>query len=291
MTARGIALVRGERQLRLKWHKLRRAAGLAAHDRESLEIGLARGALLEVDLRLTADDHWVCLHDATLDAETTGRGPVAAAPRRAIESLRQRDPSGAPLPTPPLFLDELTERLARHDTGARLQLDLKLDGRSIEGLARARFGAAVAPMADRFDIGAHDWQAVSDLASLAPGSRRGFDPLELLPDPEKPLLADRQAAETFAAAMLAAAPAATMLYLYHGLIRQAAALGVDLVGIAHAHGREVDCWTVDPPLDGLDELIGHLFAVGCDQLTTNAPEALETWWQRRGASCAGAPIH
>jgi glycerophosphoryl diester phosphodiesterase len=235
---------------------------------------------MEVDLQLTADDHWVCLHDLTLDAETTGTGSVAAATRKMIERLRQRDRDGAPLTTPPLFLDELLLALSRHGNAARLQLDLKLDGRSIEGVARARFGALVAPQATRVDIGAHDWQAVVELASLAPGCSTGFDPLGLMPDPDAPRFGDRAAAEAFAAAMVRAAPAAGMLYLYHGMISEAASLGVDLVGIAHAHGREVDCWTVDPGLDGLEHLIRHLFEVRCDQLTTNAPMALEAWWQR-----------
>lgn len=280
MTRRGVELRHGNRAMRLKWHKLRHAAHLPGHNRLSLAKGLAAGALMEVDLQLTEDDHWVCLHDLTLDAETTGTGPVAAASRKAIGRLRQRGRDGAPLDTPPLFLDELLEELSHHASGARLQLDLKLDDRSLDGVARARFGAAVAPQATRVDIGAHDWQAVVELASLAPGSSAGFDPLELMADPDAPVLGDRAAAEAFAQAMLAAAPAATMLYLYHGMITEAAGLGVDLVGIAHANGREVDCWTVDPDLDGLEPLLRHLFEVGCDQLTTNAPVELEAWWQR-----------
>lgn len=279
MTASGLALRQGSQAIRLKWHKLRDRPDRAPHDRDSLAIGLARGALLEVDLQLTGDDHWICLHDATLEGETTGSGAVAATPRRVIESLSQRHQDGSPLASPPLFLDELVANLAECPNGSRLQLDLKLDGCGLSGLARTRFGTLVAPLADRVDIGAHDWQAVTELSSLAPGSRPGHDPLELLPDPDDPALADRAAALAFADAMLETAPAATMLYLYHGLLTQAAAMGVDLVGIAHAHGREVDCWTIDPGLAGLEPLIRHLFATGCDQLTTNAPEALEAWWQ------------
>ena len=279
MTGSGLTLRHGDRAIGLKWHKLRNRPDRAPHDRDSLAIGLARGALMEVDLQLTGDDHWVCLHDATLEGETTGSGPVAATPRRAIEGLRQRHQDGSPLATPPLFLDELTAALAKSSGGSRLQLDLKLHGSCLTGLARARFGALVAPLADRVDIGAHDWQTVTELGSLAPGSRPGFDPLELLPDPDDPALADRAAALAFADAMLETAPAATMVYLYHGLITRTAALGVDLIGIAHAHGREVDCWTIDLGLAGLEPLIRHLFATGCDKLTTNAPEALEAWWQ------------
>ena len=280
MIVHGVRLSRGDRTIRLKWHKLRRAPQLPAHDRQSLADGLAAGALMEADLQLTADDHWVCLHDATLDRETTGTGPVAAATRKAIERLWQRDQVGTVLGTPPLFLDELLHELFRHAGGARLQLDLKLDARSIEGVARARFGALVAPQATRIDIGGHDWRAVVDLAALAPGCGIGFDPLELVADPDAPVLGDRATAEAFAQAMLAAAPDATMLYLYHGMISEAAVHGVDLVGIAHSHGREVDCWTVDPGQDGLEPLLRHLFEVGCDQLTTNAPVELEAWWQR-----------
>lgn len=273
----GLALEADGHRIRLKWHVLRRAAQLPAHDRQSLALGLARGAMLEVDLQLTADDHWVCLHDETLDRETTGSGRVATASRRQIEALSQRGPDGAATDAPPLFLDELARALARSGRGARIQLDLKVDRRALEGPARARFGAAVAPLAERFDIGAHDWQAVRELASLAPGSRPGFDSLELIAAHG---FTDRQAAERFAALMLEAAPEARMLYLYHRLITSAATQGVDLIGIAHAHGREVDCWTIDPGLDGLEALLRHLFAVGCDQLTTNAPEALEAGWRQ-----------
>lgn len=275
--AKGLFLAAARHRIRLKWHVLRSAPGLAAHDRDSLALGLARGALMEVDLQLTSDDHWVCLHDETLEAETTGSGRVAMANRAQIEQLRQRGPDGRPMPSPPLFLDELSGMLGQAGGAARIQLDLKVEQRAFKGAARARFGAAVAPLASRFDIGAHDWAAVQELAALAPGCRPGFDPFELAPAHR---FADRETAGSFARLMLEAAPEASMLYLYHGLVTSAADLGVDLVGIAHAHGREVDCWTIDPGLDGLEPLIRHLFAVGCDQLTTNAPEALETWWRQ-----------
>lgn len=273
----GTALLTEGGRIRLKWHRLRDAADRASHDRASLAEGLARGALLEVDLQLTGDSHWVCLHDATLEAETTGRGPVAGASRRAIEGLRQRHQHGRALPDPPLFLDELAERLAASTTGARLQLDLKLDRRALDGPARARFAAAVAPLAERFDLGGEDWPLVQELAALAPGILPGFEtwPLAL-----GGRLADRGAAERFAEAMVEAAPEAAILYIHYRLIPEAASFGVDLVGTAHGHGHEVDAWTIDPGLEGLDGLLRHLAEAGCDQITTNAPLALEAIWQR-----------
>ncbi len=241
-------------------------------------LGLGRGALLEVDLQLTDDSHWVCLHDATLDGETTGSGPVAGRSRFEIEQLKQRHPDGRVLAAAPLFLDELAERLAAAATGARIQLDLKLDRRALDGLARARFKAAVAPIAGRFDLGGEDWALVQELAALAPGIRPGFETSPLAGGKG---LADRGAAERFAAAMVEAAPEAAILYMHYRLIPAAAAFGVDLVGIAHGHGHEVDAWTIDPGIAGLDGLLQLLAETGCDQITTNAPLALEALWRQR----------
>lgn len=273
----GIALQAGDHRIRLKWHRLRHAADVASHDRASLARGLARGALLEVDLQLTDDSHWVCLHDATLEGETTGKGPVAAATRPCLEKLRQRHQDGRVLDGPPLFLDELAAALAASTAGSRIQLDLKLDRRAIDGPARARFKAAVGPIAERFDLGGEDWQAVQELAALTPGIRPSFETWPLVHGGG---FADRADAERFAREMLAAAPEAVLLYIHHPLVTAAAALGIELIGAAHAAGREVDCWTIDPDLAGVTDLLHHLAAVGCDQITTNAPEALEGLWQQ-----------
>src|SRR5581483_1048754 len=42
---------------------------------------------IEIDVRLTADDEPVVLHDATLDRTTTGRGPIAALDAAAVGRL------------------------------------------------------------------------------------------------------------------------------------------------------------------------------------------------------------
>ena len=82
---------------RLKWHQLRRRRSDPVFLRANLEAALQTGAACEVDLVATADGHFLCLHDLTLDAETTGTGPVAALDRIEIERLRQRAPDGRPL--------------------------------------------------------------------------------------------------------------------------------------------------------------------------------------------------
>src|SRR5262252_4496483 len=98
----------GERgRVRLKWHMLRRRKSDAPFLRQNLSAALQGGAPCEVDIAFTADGHAVCLHDATLDRETTGHGRVAEHSRLDIERLRQRTPYGATLDSPPLFVDEI----------------------------------------------------------------------------------------------------------------------------------------------------------------------------------------
>ncbi|MDO5629646.1 MAG: glycerophosphodiester phosphodiesterase family protein [Mobilicoccus sp.] len=80
---------------------------------------------LESDLRLTADGHLVCFHDATLDRVTDGRGPISALTLAQVRRLRVE---GAELiPT----LDEALE--AFPDTF--FSVDLK-DHRAIAPLVR-----------------------------------------------------------------------------------------------------------------------------------------------------------
>ena len=112
---------------RLKWHKLKRKRSDAPFLRQNLAAGLTAGAALEVDLVVTADGHFLCLHDLTLDAETTGTGPVAAATRAEVARLRQRGSNGEVLDEPPLFLDEVAAIVSRlgRDSGGLTQIDVK----------------------------------------------------------------------------------------------------------------------------------------------------------------------
>src|SRR5687768_8946452 len=81
----GIAVETGPHVTRLKWHRLKRSrSDLPFTPRRLLE-GLAVGASMEVDLRIHADHSFVCLHDETLDRETSGTGPIAQA---SLEHLR-----------------------------------------------------------------------------------------------------------------------------------------------------------------------------------------------------------
>ena len=72
---------------RLKWHKLRQRRDDTPFLRANLAAGLAGGAAMEVDLSATADGDFVCVHDTTLDRETTGTGLVGDWTRQALAKL------------------------------------------------------------------------------------------------------------------------------------------------------------------------------------------------------------
>ncbi|MHB8933580.1 MAG: glycerophosphodiester phosphodiesterase, partial [Bellilinea sp.] len=53
----------------------------------SFQRAIDEGAdIIETDLHLSADDNFVCIHDATLDRTTNGTGPVAD---KTLEELKQ----------------------------------------------------------------------------------------------------------------------------------------------------------------------------------------------------------
>jgi glycerophosphoryl diester phosphodiesterase len=259
---------------RLKWHKLRRRRTDPAFSRANLEAGLAARAPIEVDLVATADGHFVCLHDLTLDRETTGTGPVAAATRAAVERLRQRANDGTPLATAPLFLHELVDAARRHaspPTGL-IQLDLKEPAADITPARLDRLAATLGELAPAFIAGGAEWAAVERLAAAAPGIHKGFDPLDFH---ESSPPRDRAGFEALAALTVRTAPRVSIYYLEADLVLAGLDHGVDMVGLVTGEGAEVDAWTVDPDRPEIGRVLRRLVQAGCHQITTNDPEALD----------------
>jgi glycerophosphoryl diester phosphodiesterase len=243
--------------------------------RRNLVAGLDAGAALEVDLVLTADGHFVCLHDLTLDAETTGAGPVASARRTDLERLRQRGPDGAMLDDAPLFLDEVVAAVARHRRpgGGLVQLDMKDPPERLDDDSVARLREALGAHAGDFIAGSTDAGFLDRLRIAMPELARGYDPLALygfgkrIPD-------DRAGFEKIADEMVRLAPDAAIFYLQADLILAALRTGVDLVAAAHAAGAEVDAWTVDTTPPGVRDALTTLLDLRVDQITTNEPDML-----------------
>jgi glycerophosphoryl diester phosphodiesterase len=100
----GIAFRVGDQIIRLKWHCLRRRLSDPPFSTSRLLEGLAIGASLEVDLRLHADHGFAILHDATLERETDGAGPVRCATREQLRAFAMRR-SDCGRPERPMLLD------------------------------------------------------------------------------------------------------------------------------------------------------------------------------------------
>lgn len=106
----------------------------------AFEGAVAAGAdAIELDVRLTADDTAVVLHDETLDRTTSGQGPVHDRDARVVSAL------DAGSWFAPAFADERVPTLDRvlERFGGRIALNLELKA-SGEGADAGRLAAAVA---------------------------------------------------------------------------------------------------------------------------------------------------
>ena len=258
-------LIHDGRPVRLKWHKLKLAAGDPPFARRNLTAGLAAGASLEVDIRPLACGRFVCLHDPLLEDETTGQGAVAEADAAAVAGLRMLGSNGEA----PLLLDELVRMASAGPAApsALVQLDLHVSAAEIDGAAVAAFAAALNGAGERFILSGGDWDAVTRLGGGVAGLALGYDPTD-----------DAGEASTDAILRLVGdrAPDADTIYLYRKTIRAAHERGDDLVARLRGRGHRVDCWTID---HGDDEATADLMAAlatGCDQITTNTPRAWAT---------------
>ncbi len=258
---------------RLKWHMLRRCKSDPPFLRANLIHALRAGAPCEVDVVLTADGHALCLHDETLDRETTGTGRVADMRRADIERLRQRGPDGAVLDSAPLLLDEVVAEVTAQSSvaPALVQLDIKVSAAALTPVALKRIGGLLRRRADAFIASASSWQTVRTLVAAVPGLLAGFDPLAFYP---RSFALDAQGFRSIAARTLATAPGASMYYLEAKLILAALDRGVDLIAATARDGAQIDAWTIDADHPQLSEVLRRLIEAGCHQITSNDPERL-----------------
>jgi glycerophosphoryl diester phosphodiesterase len=268
-----ISVTRAGHRTFLKWHRARRCASDPVFTGRRILEGMALGASVEVDLVLHADDGFAVLHNLSLDRETTGAGPVRAAPAAVLRTLRLRDNAGAPIADPVMLLEDLAALIARDGAHPRalLQLDYKEDAAALTPRAVATFGRALGPVARHFILSSGDAEAVRRLAADVPGLRIGYDPCH---QGAIERLAARRDYPAFVADALAASPAAELIYLHHELVLAAEADGCDLVAAFHASGRRVDAYTIrraDPP--GI-AAARRLLALNVDQITTDDPDGL-----------------
>ena len=118
-------------------------------------------ALVETDVRPTADGRLVLMHDETLDRTTTGTGRLDATPFAALRALRLRAATGA---VTPFRVPTLAEALAWADGRAVLMLDIKRDV-PVEALVAA---VREARAENRVVVITYTLEAHRALARLAP---------------------------------------------------------------------------------------------------------------------------
>jgi glycerophosphoryl diester phosphodiesterase len=262
---------------RLKWHQLKRRRSDPPFMRANLEAGLAAGAALEVDLVATAEGELLCLHDLTLDAETTGTGPADARTRGEIMRLRQRAPDGRAIDDPPLFLDEVAAaagRLWRPGCGL-VQLDLKEPASRFDDSLMSRLRETLGDPTP-YIAGSTDWRLIDRLRAGVRGLALGFDPLDLY-DQRIPRHAGEF--EALGEKTLRLAPGVRIYYLQADLVLAGLDRGVNLVERVGRNGAGVDAWTIDGNRPNLGADLCRLIDAGVEQITTNDPLLLDSMFR------------
>jgi glycerophosphoryl diester phosphodiesterase len=261
------------RSPRLKWHKLRQRRDDPPFLRANLAAGLACGAAMEVDLSATADGDFVCVHDTTLDRETTGTGMVGDWSKEALKKLRQRAADGTPTDQPLLFLHDIVEairRLGRRPAGL-VQLDIKEPSERLDDALLARLRMQLDNQAPAFVIGSCDARLVDRLRTALPGMALGFDPYDLYAL-RKPV--DQAGLEALAAETLALAPEVRFYYLHVDMVLRGLDLGINLVERVRRPSAEIDVWTLGADQSGIAADLCRVVEAGADQITTYDPAIL-----------------
>jgi glycerophosphoryl diester phosphodiesterase len=268
----GVALRRDRRRMLFKWHRGRRWRDDVNFTAARILEGLRLGASIEVDLRRHAGGGFAVLHDATLDRETDGSGPVAESSAAELRTLSLRREDGTMSAEPLMLLGDLTAALADETLppSALLQLDLKERAEALTPGDIAAFHTA-GPLAHHLIVSGADARAVAILAGTAPGIKIGFDPCRH--DSLETLSASGDFAG-FIAHGLETGQSAEMIYLDYRIVVLAARRGFDMVAAVHAAGKTVDAWTLNIDHPGARDSLRTLLDLQVDQVTTDEPLAL-----------------
>lgn len=274
LEGRGIAIERAGHRTWLKWHRGHRFAGDISFTGERIVDGMELGASVEIDLVRFAGNGFAVLHDETLDAATTGSGPVREASEAYLRGLYLRDPFGAPSGHKVMMLEDLAQllgQISRHPR-AGLQLDLKENSDAISDEDIAAFAAAISPVVGSVILSGGDSAAVERLSQAVPEMAIGYDPCH---DGAMERLMETRDFAGFVAVALRAVPRAQMIYLDRRLVLYADQAGYDLIGAFHEAGRVVDAYTINSAVPSALPGVKRLLELKADQITTDDPVGLE----------------
>ncbi|MFS0705694.1 glycerophosphodiester phosphodiesterase [Cellulomonas sp. 179-A 9B4 NHS] len=210
---------------------------------------------IEIDVQLTADGQVVVIHDDTLDATTSGSGPVAGTDLAGVRSLDAGAwfapaYAGQRVPTFAEVVDLLLRR-----PGIDLLLEVKgaWTAEQVRGVTEPVLAAG---LADRVVVQSIWPGTVAALREAAPGLRRGLLVLEVRDD-----LLDLCAELD----VVTCNPYGPLLAADPGLVDR-----------LHAAGREVTVWTLNEP-----EHWAAAVALGVDGVITDRPDRLAGWLAAR----------
>lgn len=294
------------RRIALKYHRL--LSGLGTFPPNSLaalkEVVGGGAWAIEFDVRLLGDGTFVLQHDATLERETSGVGPLRSMTLPAYKSFSLR---GAE--EPPATLEEAVAVLAGVKREIKVQVDLKEEFLAPdEALAFLRL---LEPLRSNATVtvivgSLADWN-LRLLKRLDPSLSIGFDPAYYLDAPlggwsrlpirvnaygfldDHPLgfravLPVRRYLEDRFEALLRSVPPFEELYLRKELLLQAINIGFNPVEFAKSLLGPVwvDAWTLNPGEEGWRSAMEVLMEAGIDQITTDNPMGLWAELKRMG---------
>lgn len=274
----GTALEFAGRRVPLKWHRLRRGEQDKIFSANVLKIGAQLGASMEVDLRVTRDGDFVVLHDAVLDRETCGRGPVSSLNKSDLSAICYRSANGSPAHTL-LFARDLAAALVTAQPDTCLQLDMKDDFSQVETRAIHQLSTVFSECENKIVVSGDSTKLTLALADRLPQMRRGLEPsfrlIKLYESGHKAALEGQLLSE------LRGTLEPHIVYLNWQLVLAAKSEGIDLIEICHDEKVKVDVWTfpLSVPRAGFTaeeaRAIRALLELGADQVTTDEAIALE----------------
>jgi glycerophosphoryl diester phosphodiesterase len=287
----GVAIVPEGRRVLLKWHRLRRRKSDPLFGVEALQQGLRLGASMEIDLRATGDGGFAVLHDATLDRETDGIGPVVEFATKDLRNLLYNDrhlPAAGSVSRRLLLIEDLVPLLSDAHPAALLQFDMKDDLATVGELGldtlAQLFAARNPPVLVSGDCSDLTLAIGERLPDLKQGLEPSFRLMALYEAGRKDEMPTQLLSE------LRGAIRPSMVYLNWELVLAAWRDGMDLVAICHDEGAKVDAWTfnLSRPDQGFTDRewadFATLLELGIDQITTDEAIATERAYYERMAS-------
>lgn len=260
----------------------------------------ANAPVIEVDITPLVSSDFLLVHDADLESETSGVGPVNQCTPQVAKSYWIKHRDQITQHHPPL-LSEVVRAFLDHPGKTRLQLDYKAVFPSTNDEPLHRLIQLIEPLQDRVIVSSGaDWH-LRKMRRLAPWLDLGFDigfyldwrdPAWMI-GPRMPpyqrgaydyyddhILARSRELPTAAYlaercdALALAVPNSSTWYVSHYVIAHGLDDGFNMAEWLHEHGIRLDAWTLDADKPVAAENALRLRDAGVDLFTTNTPNSL-----------------